>query len=58
MPDNKTIRHPQDGDRIDINDPLEVANWTRALGVSEEQLKKAVQKVGTYADDVRKELGK
>lgn len=57
MADDKTKRHPQDGDRIDINDPQEVRNWCNALGVTEEELKKAVKEVGTYAKDVKKYLG-
>jgi hypothetical protein len=29
MPDNKSIRSPHDDKRIDVNDPAEVANWTK-----------------------------
>jgi len=57
MADDKTIRHPQDGDRIDINDPQEVRNWCKALGVTEEELKNAVEEVGTYAKKVKEYLG-
>ncbi len=56
MPDNKNIREPHDSGRIDINDPNEVSNWTKALGVSEAELKKAVNKVGTSAEAVKKYL--
>lgn len=42
MSDNKRITHPQDAQRIDINDPNEVRNWTSALGSTEAQLKQAV----------------
>ena len=58
MPDDKTIRHPHDGKRIDINDPYEVRNWCQIFGVDEETLKRAVQAVGTSSEAVRKYLGK
>ncbi|MBI6855931.1 DUF3606 domain-containing protein [Pseudomonas cichorii] len=58
MPDNKHLTHPQDAIRIDVNDPDEVRNWTKSLGCTEDQLKAAVEAVGTYADDVREFLDK
>ena len=58
MPDDKDIRHPHDGKRIDINDPDEVRNWCRIFNVSEETLKAAVQAVGTSSTAVREYLGK
>ncbi|MGX5834010.1 DUF3606 domain-containing protein [Aeromonas piscicola] len=58
MSDNKTITHPLDAKRIDINDPAEVRNWTKALGCTEAQLKAAVKAVGTYGKDVRAHLAK
>jgi hypothetical protein len=36
----------------------EVAYWTKALGVSREELQRAVDKVGNSTTAVRKELGK
>jgi len=56
MPDNKNLRHPHDGKRIDINDPQEVRNWCNILSVTERQLKNAVQKVGTSSKKVREYL--
>ena len=53
MPDDKTKRHPEDGERIDIHDPQEVRNWCKSLGCSEDQLKQAVDAVGTSAEKVR-----
>jgi hypothetical protein len=35
----------------------DMKHWTRALGVSKEELRKAVDKVGNSAVAVRKELG-
>ena len=58
MPDDKTIRHPDDGKRIDINDPYEVRNWCAKFGVSEDKLKQAVRAVGDSAGAVRRYLGK
>jgi hypothetical protein len=58
MPDNKKITHPLDAKRIDINDPAEVRNWTKALGVTEAKLREAVRKVGTSSTKVRKYLKK
>jgi hypothetical protein len=40
-----------------MHEPYEVKHWTRALGVSQEQLQTAVDKVGNSAAAVRKELG-
>ncbi|HRZ28629.1 MAG TPA: DUF3606 domain-containing protein [Spirochaetota bacterium] len=56
MPDDKTIRHPHDGKRIDINDPSEIRNWCRIFGVSEAKLRAAVKAVGTSSTEVRKYL--
>ena len=58
MPDDKTIRHPHDGKRIDINDPKEIRNWCAIFGVSETKLIAAVRAVGTSAKAVREYLGK
>ena len=48
----------QDRDRINTSEAHEVQYWTKALGVSEQQLKDAVKKVGSMAADVRAHLGK
>jgi hypothetical protein len=56
MADNLKDRGPQDRARINVNETWEVQYWTKELGVTEERLRKAVQKVGTSADAVRKEL--
>lgn len=58
MPDDKTIRHPHDGKRIDINDPAEIRNWCNIFGVSEQKLKEAVNVVGNSSEKVRKYLKK
>jgi hypothetical protein len=47
-----------DNKRIDLHDRNEVRHWTQSLGVSEEELKRAVAQVGTSAQKVREHLGK
>jgi hypothetical protein len=56
MSDNKGNRGSPDRDRIDINDPDEVRNWTESLGVSKEELQRAVQAAGDRAEKVREFL--
>ncbi len=53
MPDDKRVKGPRDQKMIDINDPSEVRDWCKALGVNKEELVDAVDAVGPYADDVR-----
>ena len=57
MSDDKGKRGSPDRDRIDINDPDEVRNWTQSLGVSRDQLEQAVRAVGSTASKVRDYLG-
>jgi hypothetical protein len=49
---------PQTPDRskIDLRKPGQSKHWAHALGVSEEKLCKAIEKVGNSAAAVRKEL--
>ena len=56
MSDSKSNRGSPDRDRIDIHDPDEVRNWTKSLGVTKEELERAVQAAGTNADKVREHL--
>ena len=56
MPDDKRIRNPLDKQRIDIDDPAEVANWCETLRCTEAQLRAAVQAVGTSAAKVQRRL--
>jgi hypothetical protein len=58
MSDDKSNRGNPDRLRIDIDDPDEVRNWTQSLGVSKEELVRAVQAAGPVADKVREHLGK
>lgn len=58
MADNLNLRGTPDRSRINVNEPWEIQYWTKALGVSEQQLRTAVSKVGVLAADVKKHLGK
>jgi uncharacterized protein DUF3606 len=58
MSDDKTNRGAADRSRIDVDEDYELHDWSKRLGVSPEELKKAVQQVGTSAEAVRKHLGK
>jgi len=58
MSDDKTNRGSPDRDRIDINDPDEVRNWTQSLGVTKEELQRAVDAVGPTPGKVYDYLGR
>jgi len=58
MSDDKSKRGAPDNRRIDIHDPNEIRHWTKSLGVTEQQLKEAVARVGTSAEKVRESLRK
>ena len=58
MADNLNDRGPQDRSRINVNEPWELQYWTRRFGVSEEQLRTAVNTAGTSVEAVGKHLGK
>ncbi|MCK1409398.1 DUF3606 domain-containing protein [Bradyrhizobium sp. 76] len=56
MSDNLTKRDQRDRNKINMHEDFEVKYWTKALGVSRDELQKAVDKVGNSAAAVRKEL--
>ena len=58
MVDDKSKVGRQDRDRINLHEDYEVRDWSKKFGVSPDELKKAVQKVGTSAAAVKKHLGK
>jgi hypothetical protein len=58
MADNLRDRGAADRSRINIHEAHELRYWTKALDVTEEQLKAAVARVGVMAADVRRHLGK
>lgn len=55
--DRKNIGSP-DRDRINLNEDYEVQYWVQTLGVTRDELKAAVEAVGTTATAVREHLGK
>ncbi|PPT43066.1 DUF3606 domain-containing protein [Xanthomonas arboricola] len=58
MTDDKKNTGSPDRDRINVNEDYELQYWTKALGVSADQLRAAVKAVGPTAAAVRKHLGK
>lgn len=58
MSDDKTQRTPADASRISLEEDYEVAYWTDALDVGEDQLREAVDAVGNSADAVKAYLGR
>ena len=56
MPDDKSKRGAQDRSRINVNEDYEVRDWSKKFGVSAEQLKAAVEAVGTDPQEVEKQL--
>jgi hypothetical protein len=56
MADDKQNRGSPDRQRIDVNDPDELRNWSKSLNATPEQIKEAVAKVGPTAEKVREHL--
>jgi diaminopimelate decarboxylase len=57
MSDDLNKRGPQDASRINVNEDWELKHWTRKLGVTEDELKAAVKKVGVNVDAVSAHFG-
>lgn len=58
MTDDLKNRGAQDRTRVNVNEAHEVQYWTRKFGVSEPQLRAAVQAVGVSAEAIRQHLAK
>ena len=58
MPDDLTKRGPADQSRINVNEAWELKWWAQKFGVTEQQIRDAVKKVGVMADAVKRALGK
>ena len=58
MPDDTSNTGKPDRDRINVNEDYELRDWSQKLGVTPDELKSAVEKVGTITADVRRHLGK
>jgi hypothetical protein len=46
MADDRTKRGPQDRSRISLQEEYEVQYWTKTLGVTVDELKAAIKRVG------------
>lgn len=58
MADDLSDRGLQDRSRISMSEDYEVRYWTKALGVSTEELQKLVDKHGNSAAKIKEALGK
>ena len=58
MPDDLAKISQPDRSKIAMGEEHEVKYWTKHLGVSKEELQRAVDKVGNSAAAVKKQLGK
>jgi hypothetical protein len=58
MADNLQKAGQQDRSRINVHERWELQYWTQELGVSEEELEKAVKAVGPAVSAVREHLRK
>ena len=56
MADNPSETRPQDAKRVNVNQAHELRYWSQKFGVSPEQLKKVVGRVGPMADDVERAI--
>lgn len=56
MSDDKTKPGGQDRTRINVNEDYELRDWSKKFNVSLDQLKAAVQAVGTSASAVEQHL--
>jgi hypothetical protein len=56
MADDKRKTGGQDRLRINVDEDCELRDWSKKFGVTPDQLKAAVKKVGVVAADVEKGL--
>ena len=54
--DDPKNRHQPDRSKVNVNQDYEVRYWTEKFGCSEEELRKAVNRVGSSADAVERAL--
>jgi hypothetical protein len=58
MSDDLKQRHGQDRQRINLNEKWEVDYWTKELGLSKDELERAVREAGNQVTAVRQHLGR
>lgn len=56
MADDKSRSGGQDRQRISLEEDYEVRDWSAKFGVTPEELKQAVARVGNRAEDVERDL--
>ena len=56
MPDDPTKKRPQDSSRINVNEKHELQYWADKFGVTPERVRQAVEKVGSSAEAVEREI--
>ena len=56
MSDDKSKVGDGDRQRISLSEDYEVRDWADKFGVSQEELRASVGRVGNMADDVEKDL--
>ena len=56
MADDLKITGKQDDERINVDQDHELSYWSKKLGVSRDQLRKAVQAAGPMVKDVQRHL--
>jgi len=58
MSDNRELRGGQDRTRVSLGEDYEVRYWTGRFNCSEEELRKAVEKVGNSVEKIEAELSR
>jgi hypothetical protein len=58
MADNLSDRGARDRARIDVHQAHELRYWSKKFGVSEDELRQAVEQVGPMVQNVEGRLGK
>lgn len=56
MSDDLNDRGPADRTRVNVNEDYEARYWANKWGVSQDELRDAVTRVGVMADDVERAL--
>jgi hypothetical protein len=56
MSDDLDKRGPADRTRVNVNEDYEARYWANKWGVSEDELRAAVERVGVMASDVERAL--
>jgi IS30 family transposase len=58
MADDRRLTGQQDRSQISLSEDYEVRYWTQKFGVSEDELRAAVNRVGRSAKTVERELAR